>query len=362
MKSEKRIKKYVFVCLVVVSAFFAIMKLYTYNVTTDTIAITASGDHPANYHQYDASVRMFVWDGQLYFYSYGGNTKAQFYRELCVFEDQSVKSLGKMAFVYALQDGYVYYSGDEVYSKLEVDLSLVPWNFSETETLMCLDLSTNQQTALSEIKTFSWHDLFLDADGTCYIPDNSNIGMYYTVEDGTISGPTEMSERYTLGSNQYTIENHDLVRYSSTGDREILKEFKELGSPCILPCENGLLIYNHGATDLLYFIPSDTESMVEFLVFNGFATISAVNVYQDWAYVSFKRYIMGEHGLEKYKTNDEMEGTYRISLTDYSSEKLSDIVYNGLYIFDNEGMYACDGKGGIFKLDFDGNVIMTLMG
>ena len=41
--------------------------------------------------------------------------------------------------------------------------------------------------------------------------------------------------------------------------------------------------------------------------------------------------------------------------------KLSDAVYTGLYIFDDEGIYACDGKGRIYFLDFDANVIDTLV-
>ena len=51
-----------------------------------------------------------------------------------------------------------------------------------------------------------------------------------------------------------------------------------------------------------------------------------------------------------------MEGTYRISLKDYSVEKLNDNIYDGLYYFGDAYIYACDRDGGIYRLNLDGSV------
>ena len=59
--------------------------------------------------------------------------------------------------------------------------------------------------------------------------------------------------------------------------------------------------------------------------------------------------------------NDNVKGTYRINLDDYSMEKISDMIFDGMFIFDDAGIFACDENNKVYKLDFDGNVIKRLL-
>ena len=87
-------------------------------------------------------------------------------------------------------------------------------------------------------------------------------------------------------------------------------------------------------------------------------------MYRDTVYLSVKRYqnggTYGAGGSESIP-DDTVSGTYRISLSDCSSEKISDEIYSGLFIFDDSGIFACDENGRVYWLDFDGNVIGTLL-
>ena len=54
-------------------------------------------------------------------------------------------------------------------------------------------------------------------------------------------------------------------------------------------------------------------------------------------------------------------GTFRIDTEDFSVEKISDYVYDGLFIFDNESIFACDTGKNIYQLDMDGRVLKTVI-
>lgn len=85
------------------------------------------------------------------------------------------------------------------------------------------------------------------------------------------------------------------------------------------------------------------------------------NVFEDKLYYYVERYEKyGILGMTRFE-NDEIEGTFIINLKDLSVEKVSDKIYNGLYIFDDTGIYACDDKCNIVKLDFDGKMVGTLL-
>lgn len=315
-------------------------------------SISSSGYNPANDRQHEAGVRMFVWDDKLYFYPYGIGVKRQFYRELCTFDGNEVLSLGKMTMLYAERNGYVYYSGGKPEEGYE--------HITYADELMCLDLSNTTTQRLGIIDTFRWHKIFFGENGVCYIPNDWQQDEYYPVHNGVMYESEKLNERYPLGQYQYAIEDFDLVRYDAQGGREVLMEFAPLWEPCIIPCENGLIVYNEEAPNLLYYIPAETQKVIELFQFEGCGSESAVNVHGDYVYVSFIRYEKwGDISYLRYE-NDTVEGTYRISLTDYAAEKLSDEIYDGLYIFDDSGILACK-DGCIYLLDFDGNKVATIL-
>ena len=57
---------------------------------------------------------------------------------------------------------------------------------------------------------------------------------------------------------------------------------------------------------------------------------------------------------------DKLSGTYRIDLTDFSTEKISDTVFTGMYIFNDSEIYACDKYYRMYRLAFDGSVIESM--
>ena len=83
---------------------------------------------------------------------------------------------------------------------------------------------------------------------------------------------------------------------------------------------------------------------------------TAVAIVGDDVYISLKRYEgWGESGkgLRRYE-NDTLEGTWRISLTDFSAVKISDTIYNGLYCF-GDVLLACDESCSVYRLHPDGS-------
>ena len=127
--------------------------------------------------------------------------------------------------------------------------------------------------------------------------------------------------------------------------------------------EHGLLVYAQGWSHLLYFINENGE-VSELFDADCFRSGSAITVYRDTVYLSVKRYQNGGNfgaGGSESIPDDTASGTYRIRLSDKSVEKLSGENYSGLFIFDNAGIFACDENGSVYLLDFDGNVINTLM-
>ena len=57
---------------------------------------------------------------------------------------------------------------------------------------------------------------------------------------------------------------------------------------------------------------------------------------------------------------DDKEGTYRISLTDYTIEKVHDGIYNGFFYFGGDHLFATDEYCNVTILDLQGHVVDTL--
>lgn len=252
----------------------------------------------------------------------------------------------------ATKNGYVYYENQKTgFFRPTMEIEL-----------MCLNLANGNTEYLSTIPNVSWHDIFFAEDRTsCYIPkDREKTEGYYIAKDGALSESVEIPERYTLGNNQYAMENANLVRYDEAGNRVVIKENLPTKTRCLIPCNNGLLLYSGNAGNALRYIPEDSQELIELFCHSGYAH-TAVNVHNDYVYLSYER--LNEQKFDFIATrakDDTIFGTYRISLKDYSVERLNDVIYDGLYIFDDTGIYATK-DGCIYKLDFDGNVIMTLM-
>ncbi len=119
--------------------------------------------------------------------------------------------------------------------------------------------------------------------------------------------------------------------------------------------EYGTVVHRQSAFNMLYFIDLNHNIIPLFSV-QGIDAYSAITVVKDSVYLSFKRYEkLGSIGMKRFE-NDMLEGTYRISLVDYSSVKLSDQIYDDLYYFGDNFIFACDNKGKIYRLNMDGSI------
>lgn len=316
----------------------------TYHITDLPVTIEENVYNPANYYQYGTTVGMFSWNNKLYAHcktSFNEQLKRKFF----VFQDNDITILLEDCSIYGFENGYVYYSKSK-------SVSLI-------DKVMCMDIRSEGHTELMTTEGIL-SDTVVDEKGICYIPTDIRLSEYYAVKDGEIIECKNMTWAHSAGTNTYAVEDKDLICYRPSGFREVILDSIGIGKICIIPHELGLLIYNDDATDLLYFIPNETGEIEELFRVEGLSTDSAANVYGEFVYVSFVRYAgFDDIGLTKYE-NDTMEGTYRISLVDYSVEKLTERTYDGFYIFDDTGIFACK-DGCIYKLDFDCNVIMALM-
>ena len=131
---------------------------------------------------------------------------------------------------------------------------------------------------------------------------------------------------------------------------------------CVIPVEDGLVVWNQGQEHLLYFILPSGE-IQELFYAPCMCSDSAVNVFNDYIYLSIERYegydIFGI-GLEHF-SNDNIQGSYKINWRTGKSVKCSDQVYSGLFIFGDAGLIGCEQKTGkIVLMDFDYNVIKEL--
>ncbi|MBQ6569520.1 MAG: hypothetical protein IJL87_04620 [Clostridia bacterium] len=53
-----------------------------------------------------------------------------------------------------------------------------------------------------------------------------------------------------------------------------------------------------------------------------------------------------------------MAGTYKIDLSDFSSEKISDKIFNGMFNFDDKALYCCTDEGEVYRMSPDGELTL----
>lgn len=312
----------------------------------------------ANNQQFNASVCMTTADGKLYFAP--GNTidtvdETKYRNWLCVFENGSIKRIKSFNGKYVLtaKDGYIYYTP-------------LNWNltFLSGNTVHCYNIMTAEDHKLCHGQMIDRDHTYISNDGSIYFRDcYADEYVFHHVEDAQYYGEKVITEQYHLNGKSYYIRdlfNYDMIVCRDENGNEAELEGLGYGPKSIIPCSNGLLVHNEEHGDLLYYICGETGEIKELFATECMYSVSAVNVYENSVFLSFMRYEKhGEKGMVRFE-NDAEEGTYCIDLMDFSVTKLSDEIYNGLYIFDNTGIYACDDKANIFKLDFNGTRIDTL--
>lgn len=320
---------------------------------------------PANNDQIRSEIFLCAYDGKLYFVREKRGTldSNPYSGWLCLLEDGAIKKISKLSHnsylsVCGASGAFIYYCEH---------------NSSNTENaIYSFSFESGQTTLLSTEKASGNYGVF-SKDGSLFIalsPIKYKHLAFLPVSGNEADAVTE-DERdwsYRLGSREYYLKDEPGELAGVVWCREESGEVTALplewaDSRSLIPVDHGLLVNAKGWSHLLYYI-SETGEVSELFDADCFRTKSAVTVYRDAVYLSVKRYQNGGNfgaGGSESIPDDTVSGTYRISLSDKSTEKLSREVYSGLFIFDDAGICACDENGSVYVLDFDGKVIDVLM-
>lgn len=320
--------------------------LKSVSITQDIVSIENQYNSPSNSFQNQAKVILGTSDGKLYFCTNriaGQFDRTKYYKYISVFDNGSAERLKQVDWFIGFSGEYAYYLSAK----------------SGTEyNLFCYHLSTGVTTFLATVmgnaqsKSFFMNDIF-------YVPTDQTAVDYYVISGSCVQGVKEITKAYQLDSAEFAIVEDE---YRLQCDNDIVSSVSIGIEASIIPCEYGLLIHNsYGGNQILYLIEKGSGRIVDLFSYTCVGSESAVAIYKDAVYLSVVCYEkVGDLSLVDPQSVS-LQGTYRISLTNYTSEKLSEHIYNGMYIFDDTGIYVIDDKCHIYKVDFEGNLIMTLL-
>lgn len=302
-------------------------------------------DAITNHYQSSTDVHLIAWNNRLYFYALSPINNP-YEDSFSVFENGGIQTNGNLKQRHYLgsMGGYVYYSSMGLMS-----------------AVYAYELDTQKETFLFTA-SFNNNDVHFTSDGYVFFPTNEEASSFYVVQGNKVIRQENTELLYQIGDKQYTVReynNEDLI--SIDDDEETNMEGSVTnGQKVLLPYKSGLLIYNQGHQDLLYYLDSSGEITLLFSV-ECMSSVSSICLYKDYIFLSFIRYEKwGEFGMLPFE-NDALTGTYRIDLRDKSVTKISDSIYSGLYSFGDDAIYATDRAGQIFMIDHDGNVIKELL-
>ncbi len=193
-------------------------------------------------------------------------------------------------------------------------------------------------------------------DGIFYVPSVfPDGGTYIPVLNGKAMEVVKKPLTIQVGNRHYWLDD-DFVMCQDGEATYALSDRIPEGEKYLLQTEYGILVYNTwNKTNLLYLIKENGE-VCELFADSQRDCLSSINYCGEYAYLSVMRYDIGQEKLIGCG-KDSLTGTFRISLRDGTTDKISDEYYYAMYIFDNSGIYAIDGKQRIYKIDFDGNVV-----
>lgn len=328
-------------------------------ITSELVEIQNATYNPANNLQNAASIWMGTFEGKLYFsprWCAESKYRSKYYNYLACFERGTIKRLFRIQDrILGISNNYIYYSSwrDTVLGNVK-------------ERIYCYDFRNNTEKLICETN-FLTSEYYFSEDNLLFLSLSSREGPYHLVNGTSISRDISPPQSYILNGKSYSVcgtgDSTNIVVTDEIKKRYELKYDTPLGRQSLIPCKKGLLVHNEGEGNALYLILDNSEEIVQLFEIPCSKAISAVNVYDDWAYISISRYYFNEQSDSTVSfVNDHLAGTYRIDLSDYSVEKISDIIYNGLYIFDDSGIYACTEKLEIYRFDFSGRNLTQVLG
>ncbi|MBQ2953950.1 MAG: hypothetical protein IJE07_10440 [Clostridia bacterium] len=334
--------------------------------------VTVSADVPdlpaeffclSNQHQWEADAWLGVYGGQLYYLPQCNDSMndTAFDGWLCVLEDGQLVKLcrpagGERVRIIGQSGCFLYY----------YDIR----NGDDGDRLYCYDLPLRRETLLATTNLSNLSLTVFAEDGSLYIPlYNRHSGephrFLHIQGDRVLSDNADAPGGIALGNRVYATagEGVDFREKIVCTDESGLTADVPLpvaSYRTLLPAGDGLLIHNAGYSQLLFRISPDHEVTPVFSA-ECMSSSTALAVTEDSAYLSLKRYAgYNDIFLRRYE-NDAVEGTYHISLTDFTPVKISDAIYSGLYFFGGDYLLACDESCSVYVLNLDGSVRATLI-
>ena len=323
----------ILLCLAILTAYI----LITYIGKLDFDASNES-----LYNHYQGGHSMFVHDSEVYYlqnfrlYKIENGWKKKVDIVENMLSELGMYYISKIEYV----DGYIYAS--------------ISSQFLSSRFVYSLNLDTGEYALVDELDTGY---VFLDEDReTVVISDfDKDETPSLMIKNGKIIGETNKSY-YTVSYNEKSFGvkdtvNKDLCLFEDS-------KYTELGIKVssYFPCEQGVLLVRD-AVDVVCLFKPETNMFIPVLTTEEASIITtSANCYGDYLYVSVFRRYMADSGYYRSYDNDEHSGTYRINIHTLECEKISNLIFDEIYIFDNSGILGLDWNN-LYKIDFDGTLL-----
>lgn len=233
-------------------------------------------------------------------------------------------------------------------------------------TLLCCNILNGEEYRVYYGKIDFCHPYF-STDGSLYIPlEGSTPTNYIHVSGAELLSDHSPGETFALGEKEYSMipekalgDDWKLLCTDQNGAANLVSFPKEDPIRAVIPYHNGLLVYTTGYGNFSFYWIDEYAAVTELFSAPCMYCTCAFNMCGTDVYFSFKRYeTYGNIGMLRYE-NDDLEGTWKISLTDFSVKKLNDNIFYRMYHFDDTGFYCVDDdwNWNLFKMDFEGEVV-----
>lgn len=336
--------------LVVIVSFVLVqylkISLKPYQVTCEPITVHQTRMNNNNMYQNNAEVVIFSVNGTLHYFvkNWPGSLglRSRFSGKLCTMENRKINVLQDASKYYGNDNRYIYYQSDN--------------------RIMAYDTQFEEASILAQLTEYEKYNALMHPDGTLiFYPKDKNMECF-SVKNGRIlepNGSLSAPLQYILGGDRYTIEKRKIYRQGE----DISDQFGEASFRAIVPYQEGLLVINDGYGNPVYYIQEDGAILDLFPEFMCMCSESSINFYEHFIFVSFLRWEDWDEsglGMKRFE-NDQLAGTYRIDIRNFSVEKISDHIYSGMYIFDDSGIYTCSRDGDISKISFSGEELQRIV-
>lgn len=217
--------------------------------------------------------------------------------------------------------------------------------------------------------------LYPGKDLEIVIDSNKKVSISRIIKDNSRwRTKTQEGEKIQIGDRYYYIRKSTKYDYprlyrlyvsDSSGRESSVDDVSTREYMAIFPVPEGIIIF--GTSNItpqpiaLYYINSSGETDVIFSCSD--TSVASFSINERYAFISLRRYRYNPISLVRWQRyeDDDISGTFRISLEDFSVTKISEQVYEGMYIFDNEGVYACDEETNIWYFNNDGSGLTSII-